>query len=50
MQVLRLEDDLSKLAVDDVLGRKLQDAGLDSQTESPKEVVEESATKFLLLQ
>jgi transcriptional regulator with XRE-family HTH domain len=30
MQVLRLENDLAQLAVDDVLGRKLQDAGLTS--------------------
>jgi len=28
MQVLRLENDLGKLAVDDLLGRKLQDADL----------------------
>ena len=31
MQVLRLEDDLAKLALDDVLGRKLQDAGLTAK-------------------
>jgi transcriptional regulator with XRE-family HTH domain len=36
MQVLRLESDLSKLAVDDVLGRKLQDANLESKRRSPK--------------
>src|SRR5450631_989851 len=28
MQVLRLDGDLAQLAVDDVLGRKLQDAGI----------------------
>jgi len=36
MQVLRLEDDLTKLAVDDVLGRKLQDAGLTHKRRAPK--------------
>jgi transcriptional regulator with XRE-family HTH domain len=36
MQVLRLESDLSKLAVDDVLGRKLQDANLEPKRRSPK--------------
>lgn len=36
MQVLRLEDDLTKLAVDDVLGRKLQDAGLTLKRRAPK--------------
>ncbi len=36
MQVLRLEDDLGKLAVDDVLGRKLQDAALTSKRRAPK--------------
>jgi len=36
MQVLRLEDDLAQLAVDDVLGRKLQDAGLTPRRRAPK--------------
>lgn len=36
MQVLRLENDLAKLAVDDVLGRKLQDANLTPKRRSPK--------------
>jgi len=36
MQVLRLEDDLAKLALDDVLGRKLQDAGLTPKRRAPK--------------
>ena len=36
MQVLRLEDDLAQLAVDDVLGRKLQDAGLTPKRRAPK--------------
>jgi len=36
LQVLRLEDDLAKLAVDDVLGRKLQDAGLTPRRRAPK--------------
>jgi transcriptional regulator with XRE-family HTH domain len=36
MQVLRLEDDLSRLAVDDVLGRKLQDAGITLKRRAPK--------------
>ena len=36
MQVLRLEGDLALLAVDDVLGRKLQDAGITSKLRAPK--------------
>jgi len=36
MQVLRLEGDLSHLAVDDVLGRKLQDAGIMPRRRAPK--------------
>lgn len=36
MQVLRLESDLAQLAVDDVLGRKLQDAGLAPKRRAPK--------------
>jgi transcriptional regulator with XRE-family HTH domain len=36
MQVLRLENDLAQLAVDDVLGRKLQDAGLTARRRAPK--------------
>jgi hypothetical protein len=36
MQALRLEGDLSHLAVDDVLGRKLQDAGLTPKRRAPK--------------
>ena len=36
MQVLRLEEDLAKLAVDDPLGRKLQDTGLSAKRRAPK--------------
>lgn len=36
MQVLRLEEDLAKLAVDDPLGRKLQDSGLAPKRRAPK--------------
>jgi transcriptional regulator with XRE-family HTH domain len=36
MQALRLEEDLKSLAIDDVLGRKLQDLGLEVRARSPK--------------
>jgi transcriptional regulator with XRE-family HTH domain len=36
MQVLRLEDDLALLGVDDKLGRKLQDAGITPKLRAPK--------------
>jgi len=36
MQALRLEEDLAKLAVDDPLGRKLQDTGLSPKRRAPK--------------
>jgi transcriptional regulator with XRE-family HTH domain len=36
MQVLRMENDLAKLAVDDLLGRKLQDANLFPKRRAPK--------------
>ena len=36
MQALRLENDLAKLAVDDLLGRKLQDANLTPKRRAPK--------------
>jgi transcriptional regulator with XRE-family HTH domain len=36
MQVLRLEDDLAKLAADDPLGRKLQDIALSPRSRAPK--------------
>jgi transcriptional regulator with XRE-family HTH domain len=36
MQVFRLEEDLKSLAVDDVLGRKLQDLGLGVRVRAPK--------------
>jgi len=34
--VLNLEGDLSRVATDDVLGRKLQDAGLPARSRSPR--------------
>jgi transcriptional regulator with XRE-family HTH domain len=36
MQALRLEEDLAKLAVDDPLGRKLQDIALSPKRRAPK--------------
>jgi transcriptional regulator with XRE-family HTH domain len=36
MQALRLEGDIAKLAVDDVLGRKLQDAEITPKLRAPK--------------
>jgi transcriptional regulator with XRE-family HTH domain len=36
MQVLRVEEDLARLAVDDPLGRKLQDAGMSPKRRAPK--------------
>lgn len=36
LQVLRLEQDLARLAADDELGRKLQDAGLPTRRRAPK--------------
>jgi transcriptional regulator with XRE-family HTH domain len=41
MQVLRLENDLAQLAVDDVLGRKLQDAGITPKRRAPKRTLAE---------
>jgi transcriptional regulator with XRE-family HTH domain len=36
LQALRLDQDLNSLAADDVLGRKLQDAGIDPKQRAPK--------------
>ena len=44
MQVLRLEEDLAKLAVDDPLGRKLQDTGLSPKRRAPKRPISPTPT------
>ena len=36
LQALRLESDLASIASDDALGRKLQDAGLESKRRAPR--------------
>ncbi|MBL8294287.1 MAG: hypothetical protein JNN08_20750 [Bryobacterales bacterium] len=36
LQALRLENDLASIAVDDVLGRKLQDLNLEPRSRAPK--------------
>jgi DNA-binding XRE family transcriptional regulator len=36
LQTLRLESDLGSIAADDTLGRKLQDANLESKSRAPK--------------
>lgn len=38
LQVLRLENDLEQIAANDVLGRKLQDAGIAPRKRAPKKV------------
>lgn len=37
LQALRLENDLSSIAADDALGRKLQDAALEPKRRAPKQ-------------
>jgi transcriptional regulator with XRE-family HTH domain len=36
LQALRLDQDLNSIAADDVLGRKLQDAGIEPKQRAPK--------------
>jgi transcriptional regulator with XRE-family HTH domain len=36
LQALRLENDLASIAADDALGRKLQDASLETRRRAPK--------------
>src|SRR5258708_28442294 len=37
LQALRLDNDLASIAADDVLGRKLQDVGLEPKRRAPKQ-------------
>jgi hypothetical protein len=36
LQALRLDQDLNSIAADDALGRKLQDAGIETKRRAPK--------------
>ena len=45
MQALRLEGDIEKLAADDVLGRKLQDAEITPKLRAPKRASVDLDTK-----
>jgi transcriptional regulator with XRE-family HTH domain len=36
LQALRLDQDLNSIAADDILGRKLQDAGIEPKRRAPK--------------
>lgn len=42
LQALRLENDLNSIAADDVLGRKLQDAGLELRRRAPRRLKDRS--------
>ena len=45
LQALRLENDLASIAADDLLGRKLQDANLESKQRAPRRSVPKKETK-----
>ncbi len=45
LQALRLENDLASIASDDILGRKLQDAGLELKQRAPRRAKDDGKEK-----
>jgi len=48
LQALRLDQDLKSIAADDVLGRKLQDAGIEPKRRAPKRLKISDDDKVIL--